>query len=198
MARQGRRRHVPSSIDRLDPEIRRLITDLRIERGWTIDQIRERLMELGQPVSRSALGRHVRALPDIAREMRESREMAEALAREVGNAPEDKLAELNIELMHGVMLKLLTSARAAGDGDGATEDGSLTFSPAEVMQMARATKDLAQSRKLDVERVEKLEKRAEERGRMQAMEKVEEVARNRGGLSADTVMAIRQAVLGDA
>ena len=187
--RKPRPRHQPSTIDRLDPEIRRLIADLRIDQGWTIDEIRAKLVELGKPVSRSALGRHVRSLPEVAKEMRESRDMAEALAREVGTAGEDKLAELNIELMHGVMLRLLSSAQRGDDGPQA-----VTFDPEQVMFLSRSLAQLASARKTDVDRVRTLKRQTQEA----AVKAVEEVAKTDRGLTAETVMAIRKAVLGDA
>jgi len=54
-----------SSIRRLAPEARELIATLR-NNGQTIEQIRERLGQIGVSVSRSALGRYVRRL-DAAR-----------------------------------------------------------------------------------------------------------------------------------
>lgn len=186
------RRHVPSTVDRLDPDIKRMIMDLRIDRGWTIDEIKQKLDELGKSVSRSALGRHVRTLPEVAKEMRDAREMAESLAREVGTASEDKLAELNIELMHGVMLRLLANGKESEEGE------SVTFGPEEVMFLGRAMKDLASARKTDVDRVRAREALVELKAKQAAVAKVEEVAKTSGGLTADTVMAIRKAVLGDA
>jgi hypothetical protein len=187
-----RGRHVASTVDRLDPEIKKLIRDLWVDHGWRIDDIRAKLIELGKPVSRSALGRHVRTLPEVAKEMREAREMAESLAREVGTAGEDKLAELNIELMHGVLLRLLSNGKTSEDGE------SVTFGPEEVMFLGRAMKDLAAARKTDVDRVRAREKLIEERAKQAAVAKVEEVAKTQRGLTADLVMQIRHAVLGDA
>lgn len=191
MRRPGR--HVPSTVDKLDPEIKKLIMDLRLDHGWTIDQIKEKLDAIGKSVSRSALGRHVRSLPEVAKEMRDAREMAESLAREVGTASEDKLAELNIELMHGMMLRLLASAQRGEDGPE-----SVTFGPEEVMFLGRTLKDLASARKTDVDRVRAREALVELRAKQAAVAKVEEVAKTQRGLTADLVMQIRHAVLGDA
>ena len=35
MARRPRKKHTPSSIDKLEPEIRELIAQLRIDKGYT-------------------------------------------------------------------------------------------------------------------------------------------------------------------
>src|SRR6185312_16084101 len=91
-----------SSIDRLPAEIRETIADLR-DKGVTIDQILDALRELGAVVSRSALGRHVKRLDEIAERMRHSRAVADALVKRLGDAPETKQARLNIELTHSII-----------------------------------------------------------------------------------------------
>ena len=180
-------RHRPSSIDKLDPEIKRLISDLRIEHGWTIDEIRAKLEELGKPVSRSALARHTKSIEEIGRELRHSREMAKALVETTDGGEDSRVADINIELMHSVVLRLLT----------ATSDGELvTFGPQDTMFLSRTLSGLASARKTDIEWREKAEKRGEERARKAAVAQVETVGRARG-LSPDAIKAMRDAVLGD-
>lgn len=192
MARPAR--HRPSSIDRLDPQIKAMIGELRIEHGWTIDEIRAKLLELGQPVSRSALGRHTKSLEEIGRELRHSREVAQALVQQLGDAPEDKTAQLNIELTHAMVLRMLT----------VSEDGApVSFSPEEAMFISRTLSGLASARKSDAEWKAKTEHAAYERGKRAAEREVlEKVAAKVGtagsGISAETVEFIRKAVLGAA
>ena len=86
----------PSSIDQLPEEIRAEIGRLR-GMGWTIDQILEKLRELlDSAPSRSALGRHIAGMDKLGERMRRSRQVAEALVRELGDAPESRAARLNI------------------------------------------------------------------------------------------------------
>jgi hypothetical protein len=179
------RRHRPSSIDRLNPEIKDLIGKLRIDLGWTIDEILARLRELGQgDVSRSALGRHVKSIEEVGAQLRESREIAMALVAQVGDAPEDKTAELNIELMHGMVLRMLT----AGDGEG---------DPEATLQLAKSLQSLASARKTNADTIFKIRKEAEDRATKEAAKKAAGAARAQG-LSTETVNAIRHAILGDA
>lgn len=177
-------RHRPSSIDRLDPEIRRLISDLRIEHGWTIDEIHTKLKELQQPVSRSALARHTKSIAEIGAELRHSREMAKALVEAAPVGDDAKLEQLNLELMHSMVLRLLT----------ATDAGEMvTLDPENTMFLARALGQLASARKTDADR----RRKDREEAKKEFLGKVEETAaRPESGLTATAVLAIRHAVLG--
>jgi len=182
----ARRPHRPSSIDRLDPEIRTLISQLRIDKGWTIDEIRERLVAMGQDVSRSALGRHVRTIADMGAEIRETQIYAEALAREAGNSNQSQLLDLNAQFLQANMFKLMLAEK---DGEG------VQLSPKEAKEFSEALRNLALMRKTEIETIEKAEKRASEKATKEAAEKATKAARSKG-LSKDTVDAIRFAVLG--
>jgi len=181
---RGRRR--PSTVDRLDPEIKDLIGKLRIDQGWTIDEILTKLRQLGQgEVSRSALGRHVKSLEEIGQQLRHSREVAQALVAQVGDAPEDRVADLNIELMHSMILRLVTATNDEGDGQ------PVTFGPEDVSFMGRALQSLASARKTNTDMVMKVR----DETRKEAAKKAVDAAKSKG-LGGDTVEFIRKAVLG--
>lgn len=184
MRAPGRRR--PSSIDRLEKEVRELIGTLRIDHGWTIDEILAKLKELGKgDISRSALGRHVKTLEEIGAQLRHSREVASALVQQIGDAPEDRVADLNIELMHTMILRLVTATNDAGDGQ------PITFDPESVMFLTRSLQALAGARKTNADMILKLRQEATK----EAAKKAVDAAKTKG-LSADTVDFIRKAVLG--
>ena len=184
MRKPGRRR--PSSVDKLDKEVRELIGQLRIDHGWTIDEILAKLKELGQgQVSRSALGRHVKSLEEIGAQLRHSREVASALVQQIGDAPEDRVADLNIELMHTMILRLVTATNDAGDGQ------PIVLDPEQVMFLSRSLQGLAGARKTNADMVLKLRQEATR----EAARKAVDAAKTRG-LSGDTVEFIRKAVLG--
>lgn len=173
----------PSTVDKLDPEIKRLIADLRLEHGWTIDQIKEKLDELMQPVSRSALARHTKSLEEVGRELRHSREMAKALAESTG-ADEARITDLNVELMHNVVLRLVT-ATSAGE--------FVSFEPKEVMFLSAALNSLAATRKTDADR----RRKDREEAKKEFLESVQKAAEKPGsGLTKATVEEIYHAVLG--
>ena len=179
-----RRRHQPSSIDRLDPEIKRMISDLRIEHGWTIDQIKQKLDELNQPVSRSALARHTKSLEEIGAELRHSREVAKALVEKTDGLAESQIAELNIELMHSMVLRLLTATNAGE---------MVSFGPEDTMFLSRALGQLASARKTDADR----RRKDREEAKKEMLAAVDKVAADKSkGLTKETVDAIYHAVLG--
>jgi DNA-binding transcriptional MerR regulator len=154
MAPPSRRRR-PSSIDKLDPDVRDLIGKLRIDRGYTIDEIRaqlEKMLAEEHLPSRSALGRHVKSLEEIGAQLRQSREVAQALVAQVGDAPEDRVADLNIELMHSMILRLVTATDDAGDGK------PVTFGPEDTMFLTRSLQALAGARKTSAELALKIRK----------------------------------------
>lgn len=187
--RMSPRRRVPSKIDKLDPEIREMIAKLRIDHGWTIDEILRRLHELGQTdISRSGLARHTRSIEDIGADLRHSRELAKALIDQVGDAPEDRTADLNIELMHTMILRLVTATKK-GEGDAGPQP--ITFDPEDTMFLASALQKLAGARKTETDRVLKVRIEATKR----AADRAGEAAKAQG-LSPDTVKFITRAVLG--
>jgi hypothetical protein len=185
-ARRARRSR-PSTVDRLDPEVRELIAKLRIDRGWTIDEIREKLVELGQgQISRSALGRHVRGLEDVSAELKETQIYATALAREAGGKGGSELLDMNSQLLQANMFKLMLASR---EGEG------IQLGPKEAKEFSEALRNIALMRKTELEVIERAEKRAAEKATKAAAEKAVTAARSKG-LSKDTVEAIRFAVLG--
>lgn len=56
-------------------------------------------------MSRSALGRHCKQLEEVSKSIRQSRIVAEALAKNFGDEGENKVSQVNIELMHSLILK---------------------------------------------------------------------------------------------
>lgn len=152
----ARRKHVPSSIDRLPVELRELIGRLR-DQGATLDQIKAKLDELDAEVSRSALGRHIKGLAEVGAELRRTREIATALAGQFGDESDNKLARMNIEMMHSIILKL---AMAAATSDGAEgEDGgkAVVLDAEQVMFMSRSLQALVSADKANADRTLKLQ-----------------------------------------
>lgn len=184
----------PSSIDKLPEEVRNTIGQLR-QLGWTIDQIMDHLRGLlDRAPSRSALGRHIQGMDKLGERMRRSRDVAAALVRELGDAPESTAARLNIELIHSAVLDLFMKA---GDGERVDKAGAaaLAGDPEGVMMLAKALDHLARASKTNVDFVAAAEKRASDRARTEAATSAEAVARERG-LSGDTVDAIKRAIFG--
>ncbi|RYY25227.1 MAG: DUF3486 family protein [Sphingomonadales bacterium] len=183
-----RARHRPSSIDRLNPEIKDLIGKLRIDFGWTIDEILSRLRELGQgEVSRSALGRHVKSIEEVGAQLRLARETAQALVSQVGEGNEDRITELNLELAQAGILRILTATDDEGDGQ------PVTLGPKEMALVTKAIQQAAGARKTNTELI----LRTRQEAAKAAAKAVDDFAKDKSaGLTKETVDEIKKRIMG--
>lgn len=173
-----------SSIKRLPREIRDEIANLR-ESGRTIDEILEHIRTMDVAVSRSAMGRHVKEIDEIARDIRAQREIAIAISKDIGGKTQGELARGNIELLQSLIMRAAGASSASGK-----------FDAKELMFFAKAVSDLSKGAKLDIDSQIVI---AKEKARQEATEKAADVAvkeAKRQGLSAETVNAIKSKILG--
>lgn len=144
----------PSTIDKLPGEIKESIGRLR-QAGRSIDDILAHLDKLGADVSRSALGRHVQKLDVIGERMRRSKDMAEALAGRFGDEPDDKIARMNAQILHGSIFELLTTLEAAEEGN--EPDAPIVLDPKSLKLVTEAMRNLATAQATDANRTLKIE-----------------------------------------
>ncbi len=183
-----------STIKKLPPEIRNKIGAL-LDQGRTLDEIVNHLSSLDVQVSRSALGRYKKHIDKVSERIRRSREIAEAIVRNQGDAPESKTARLNIELLHGVLNDMLMQVPTPEELEEAEKEGKkddlqpmmLSLSPRGAMELAKAVDHLSRASKQDADLITKLREEA----RAEAAEAVDKVA-EREGLSDKARLAIRQ------
>ncbi len=183
----------PSSVDKLPPEIRDEIGRLRGD-GYTIDEILAALRELDVvTISRSTLGRHVKGMERLGAKLRHSRNIAEALVRQLGDEPASRAAQLNIELLHTTITELFLAQNGEGEID---EDGkaALNGSPEGIMLLAKAMDHLTKSAKTDAEYAAKIEAKVEARMKREMSAHVNAVVKKQG-LSADTAQALMQGLI---
>ncbi|MFN7400347.1 MAG: phage protein Gp27 family protein [Sandaracinobacter sp.] len=195
--------HRPSTIDRLDPEFRQEIARLRFEHGRTMKEILAHLKEMGAPeVSQTALTRHLRLMKAEMDERVEAElamlsphiqlatQLANAMLPQIEAAPNDVKLRALRELLQTLLLRDIKGAVANPD------DPDAQLSLKDKFVAARTLQTLAQAERTDDARAREAAKAAKE----QAMDAVEKVAKTSsgGGLTADLVMQIRHAVLGDA
>lgn len=174
----------PSKIDRLPEPVREAIGDLR-RQGWTIDEILGHLRKLGvKDVSRSGLGAHIQRIDRIGARMREQRAIAVAVAEQAGDEP-DRLAAINVELIHAAAFRLATAADA---DEGAELDVD------DVATLSATLRNLAQARKLEGDRLVVAERRAADKARREAAEAAAATAKS-AGASADLIAKLTRAVL---
>lgn len=180
----ARPRSRPSSIDRLDAKTKAMIRHLRIEEGWTLDEILERLMELGKPVSRSALGRHTRSIEEIGLIAREAVATAEAMKGLAEGERGEVLADINNQVMQSIIFR---AQMAKMEGEGVELD------PDEALAISRALSALAGARKNDADR----RRKDREEAKKELLAAVSKAAQAKGsGLTKATVDEIYHAVLG--
>ena len=141
-------------------------------------------------MSRSALGRHVKGLAQVGEQMRRSREIATALVGRFGDEPDNRIARLNIELMHGVVMSTITAAAEAAEGENG-EAQPVTLDPEQVMFLSKSLGELARAQKTDTDRMLRLRQELAK----DAAKAAETVGKAKG-MTADTIQAITHAILG--
>lgn len=170
-----------SKIRELPAELQAAIAELR-DHGYTIDEITQWLVDKGAEVSRSSVGRHIKSQAQVAASIRHSRELAEAMVKQFGASDDSKVARLNLELLHGIVMRVAL----AGE-----EDGELTLKPNEVLALSKAVDHLGKAEKDNAATVSALRKAALEHAAEQAVGAV-----RKAGLSEETIRQIQRDVLG--
>lgn len=194
-----------SSIDRLPEEIREEVGRLN-QMGWTLDQILEHLRTLlDRAPSRSALGRHIQRVERTMARLRQTRQIGEAVARSLGDAPDSVAARVNAELLHGMIFDLLSiepgdaEPREGADGEDGEARLPLAQDPLAIGRIAKAVKDLAAAAKVNVDYIAAVEARAAAQARRDALTAAADTAASaarESGLSADAVARMRREILG--
>lgn len=179
----------PSTIDVLPDEVKAAIGKLRLQ-GRTIDEILAHLLQMDVDVSRSALGRHVQKLAAIGERMKLSRDMATALVDRFGEEPDNRLARLNIEMMHSLVLDVMT-AQTINEETGETVPVQLDAE--QVMFLSRSLQSLAGAQKTDADRTFRMRKEIA----LDAAKAVKAVA-TADGIGADVAQRLWDAVMGTA
>lgn len=169
-----------SVIEKLPKEIQELIGKLRGQ-GREIDEILAKLREMDVDVARSTMGRHIKKIDQIGAKLAETRQIADALVARFGERQENKMLQMNIELMMPAIMALLTR-----------DDGEDVVIDAEgAMFLATALQRLSNAQAQDTARLLK-----EQQNFAKEAAKNVEAAAKAHGLSKDTVNSIKAAILG--
>lgn len=180
-------RNRTSTISRLPPDVKRKIAALR-DQGCTLDQIMAALDAVDIDVSRSALGRYTKKMDRVAANIRRSREMAQAVARQFGGQEASEVSRTNLEILHTMIMKMMT-----GPDD---QDGEVSFDAKDTMFIATALEKLTKASKVDLD-ARILAAREQERkiATEKAAEKAVATAISEG-ISDQTVNKIKASILG--
>ncbi len=151
----------------------------------TIDQIVAHLRSMGADVSRSSVGRYSKQFDIVAAKMRESREIAAAFARELGEVPEGDTGQILVEIMRNVVFKLALNANENDDGVDVKD----------VMRLAKSIKDLSSASKTGIETEAKIREQAKREALEKAANEAEGIAKQ-AGLTEAQFGLIRAKILG--
>jgi len=173
----ARRGH--STITRLPQELRSQLDRLLTQGKFTLVEITDHMRQLGADVSKSAVHRYSQHHEKIASDIRLTREMANAIGRELEDVTGDS-GRLVIESMQAILLRARMQIASGEEID-----------PKQLGELARAAKDLQHALKLNVDTEIKIRERVVK----EAADVVEKAA-TAEGLSAATVTAIKEKVLG--
>ena len=173
-----------SSVKRLDPQARKFLEKLMREDRHTLDELLTavRTKFPDAQVSRSSIHRHRAGYEELVKGMREQQAIASLVVSELGENPDDKAGALLVQTI--TTLTNQVALTAAGEGEVDVET---------VRKLARAAKDVIAARRVD--RQERLAIRQEAREELLAEQRAKlEAMPNKGGVTADTKAAIREAL----
>lgn len=173
-----------SSVKRLDPQARTFLEKLMREDLHTLDEllVAVRTKFPDALVSRSSIHRHRAGYEELVKGMREQQAIASLVVSELGENPDDKAGALLVQTITTLTNQVALTAAGGGDVDVET-----------VRKLARATKDVLAARRVD--RQERLAIRQEARDELLAEQRAKlEAMPNKGGVTADTKAAIREAL----
>lgn len=174
-------------VDQLPEEIREAAYGL-LRDGKTVDEITAHLKGLGADISRSGVGRWKKGAEAGMQALKRAQALGAGWAKNLKDDPEGKLSRLLIELGKTAVLDNILAAQAEGD-DGAEAP---PISGLELHRLASATKNFEAAGAINMDR----ELRIRTEVLAKAADAVETVAKQAGGMTADTVAKLRAAVLG--
>lgn len=169
-----------SKIEKLPQETQDILHALRAK-GHTIDAIHAKLMEMDVEIARSTVARHISKIDKIGEQLRQTRIIADALVAKFGERTDNRMLQLNIELMMPAIMNLLT----------AEEGQDVVIDAKDAMFLATALEKVSKAQAADTAR--QLKERTE--FAKEAAKNVEKVSQQRG-LTPETVTAIKAAILG--
>lgn len=154
-----------SSIKKLPTSLRKQLDRLILEDKLTIDQLRDFIAArdgVGKVPSRTSVGNYAKQVRDEAREtamaLRESREMASAIAQELGpDSVESEQGRLLVEMLRTVFFRFVREK---------TNSQGEALNPDAFAKMARAMRDMSQTMQFEQDFARRI--RDEERKKVEA------------------------------
>lgn len=180
-----------SSLLKLPSEVRTYIAKIREDGSATLDEIVEAIQdEFGVDVSRSALHRYTQQVDAVTKKIRDSRFIAESVAKHFGDKKASDVARVNIEILHTIIMDILMV-----DPDADAVDGNPQVNAGDAMKIAIALEKLTKAHKTDTDRELKIREEAAKQAMKQASEIVETTGKEKG-LSPEQVKELKTKFLG--
>ncbi|MCQ4861149.1 DUF3486 family protein [Desulfovibrio desulfuricans] len=179
-----------SSVTRLSPDLRRQIDKALTDGRMTLDELHEfvsgKCAAAGADApSRTALWRYSTNFSAAAQVMRENRDMARALAQELGaESVEGEQGRLLVEMLRGLVYRTMQERMTEPDAK---------FDPAEVDKIARSLKNLSQAMSLEADFAKRIREEERKKTLDEARDKLDAAAA--GGLDPAVAQEARR-VLG--
>lgn len=158
---------LPSKASKLPPALREALASLWFEKKYSLDQILEHLNALARS-ERSMLPPELASAPEIpseavpgrtglydyfkgaskaAEKIRRSRMAAEVVAKEFGDASDDKVARANFAMLHSAVNDLFMAAAEAEDNGGEEDGPPVHIDPKSAMMLASALQKIESAKK---------------------------------------------------
>lgn len=179
-----------SSVTRLSPELRRQIDKAVRDGRMTLDELHEFVLGKCAAVgadapSRTALWRYSTNFSAAAQVMRENRDMARALAQELGpDSVEGEQGRLLVDMLRGLLFRTLQDRTGSPDAK---------FDAAEIDKIARSLKNLSQAMSLEADFAKRIREEERKKTLDEARDKLDAAAA--GGLDPAVAQEARR-VLG--
>ncbi|WP_051617137.1 DUF3486 family protein [Desulfonatronovibrio hydrogenovorans] len=172
-----------STVQQISPEAREELDKMVRDGRATIDQIRDRLLELEgeEAPSRSAIGRYVKSAQEQMEKYRQAQEIARTWVGKLEEEPDGDVGRLLSEMLRTVAFSTM----------GQMGENEKEADPKDISYLARTIKDLASADKISADR----ELRIRQETASRAADKAVKVAK-KGGLSSEAVQEIRKEILG--
>ena len=161
-----------SSVTRLSSDLRRQIDKALIDGRMTLDELHDfvsgKCAAAGADApSRTALWRYSTNFSAAAQVMRENRDMARALAQELGaESVEGEQGRLLVEMLRGLVYRTMQERMTEPDAK---------FDPAEVDKIARSLKNLSQAMSLEADFAKRIKDEARREAQAQIRDRIKEL-----------------------
>ena len=174
-----------SRIDRLDPELRKLLDKLlqdpAVSQLEATREVNVYLKAEGEdPLSKSSVNRYSQRVEKVGQKMKESREMAGVLINSLGAAPQGETGKLLNEMLRGLVFDVLL-VQQSGDKD---------VSPKALSALARTLQRLEAAATVNVKRDAEISRQAREAAAKDAGDEA-----RKQGLSSEKAQQIIDRVL---